>query len=114
MCVDTHCSSLITPSLASIGRDGVTGESTRSFGFESSQGRQPRHAWLHPSAEQEGAASPHPKHVWLQNAGIPLLGAACDPAGWQTREGKERENSPIKGVLVGVWHVHDVHETSVS
>lgn len=24
------------------------------------------------------------------------------------------ENSPIEGILVGVWHVHDVHEASVT
>lgn len=51
-----------------------------------------------------GQSRHHISTSWLQNTGMPLLGAASSPRRW---------HSPIEGVLVGVWHVHDVHEASV-
>lgn len=57
MCVVTRPSSPLTLSLASIGRDGVTGEGTRSFGFESSQGK---HASQGQSHALHGTPGPIP------------------------------------------------------
>lgn len=55
-------------------------------------------------AQQSRAETHHVSTSWLHNAGIPLSGAASNLRRW---------HSPIKRVLVGVWHVHNVHEASV-